>query len=156
MAHIHPTATVLELADRSKIKLDGVLDDLFVSIDSWECPTDFIVLQPKNYIGGDLLILGWPWLAISYSYIGCRSVDMYISHGHDRKKVTLYPPTRFIQEFRDTLWFDYDSSDEETRSLSLIHQYTESTMEGEIQDFLNKLNTMYNFESLHQIFSLCF
>lgn len=44
LVHIHPTPTVLELADRSKIKLQGVLYDVVVSLDSWEYPADFIVL----------------------------------------------------------------------------------------------------------------
>ena len=42
--HITPTAIVLELVDRSKIKPEGVLDDVIFSIDSWEYPTDFIIL----------------------------------------------------------------------------------------------------------------
>lgn len=69
---------------------------------------------------------------------------MYISHGDSRKKVTLYPPARSIQELRDTLWLDY-SRDEETQPVSLIHQNVESLQEGEIQDFLNNLDTMPNF-----------
>ena len=40
-------------------------------------------------------------------------LDMYISHGDSRKKVTLYLLARSIQELRDTLWLDYNS-DEET------------------------------------------
>lgn len=56
--HIHPTHTVLELADRSKIKPDGVLDDVVVSTDSWEYPANFIVLHPKNPVGGHPLIMG--------------------------------------------------------------------------------------------------
>lgn len=58
LGHIHPTPTVLELADRSKIKPDGVLDDVVVSIDLWEYLADFIVLQLKNLVGGHPLILG--------------------------------------------------------------------------------------------------
>lgn len=72
------------------------------------------------------------------------------------KKVTLYPPVRSIRELKDTLWLDYDSSDEETRSVSLIHHHTESIQEGELRDFLNNLDTMPNFYTLHQIFSLDF
>lgn len=96
LVHIHPTPTVLELTDRSKIKSEGVLDDVVVSLDSWEYPTDLIVLQPKNPVGGHPLILGRPWLATVNAYIGCRSGDMYISHGDSMKKVTLYPPPRSI------------------------------------------------------------
>lgn len=69
--HIRPTPTVLELEDISKIKLDGVLNDVVVSMDSWEYPADFILLQPKNPVGGHPLTLGRPWLAIADAYIVC-------------------------------------------------------------------------------------
>ena len=48
LSHLRPTPTVLELVDRSKIKPEGVLDDVIISLDSWEYPVDFILLQPKN------------------------------------------------------------------------------------------------------------
>ena len=38
----------------------------------------------------------------------------------------------------------------------MIHHNVESSQEGEIQDFLNNLGTMPNFESLSKIFSLDF
>ena len=44
LVHILPTATVLELVDISKIKPEGVLDDVVVSPDSWKYPADFIVI----------------------------------------------------------------------------------------------------------------
>lgn len=81
---------------------------------------------------------------------------MYISHGDSRKKFTLYPPARYIHEFKDTFWLDYDSSDQETQPISLIHHHTQSTREGELQDFLNNLDTMPNFDMFCQIFSLDF
>ena len=89
--HLHPTPTVLEISDISKIKPEGVLDDVIISLDSWEYPVDFIVLRLKNPVGGNPLILGRPWLATADAYIGCHSDDTYISHGDSRKKVTLYP-----------------------------------------------------------------
>lgn len=58
LSHIHPKPTMLELADRSNIKHDGVLKNVVVSIDSWEYPMDVIVLQPKSHVGGHPLILG--------------------------------------------------------------------------------------------------
>jgi len=106
-------------------------------------------------VRGRPLILVKPWLATTDAYIGCRSSDMYISHKYSRKKVTLFPPTRSIQDLLDTLWLDY-SSDEETQPISLIHHNVEFSQEGEIQDFLNNLDTMPNFESLSQTFSLDF
>ena len=42
--NIRPTPTILELADRSKVKHEGVVDDVIASIDSWEYPVYFIIL----------------------------------------------------------------------------------------------------------------
>lgn len=81
---------------------------------------------------------------------------MYISHGDSRKSVTLYPHARSIQEIKDTLWLDYDSSDEETQPISSIQHQTESAQDGELRDFLNNLNIMHNFDTLHHIFILDF
>ena len=58
LSHLRPTLTVLEIEDRSKINPEEVLDDVIISLDSWEYPADFIVIQPKNPIGGHPLILG--------------------------------------------------------------------------------------------------
>jgi hypothetical protein len=52
------TPTVLQLTDRSTIKPEGILEDVVISVDSWEYPTDFMVLQPKTSLGGYPLILG--------------------------------------------------------------------------------------------------
>ena len=60
LTNITPTPTVSELADRSTIKPEEILDDLVISVDSWEYPTDFLVLQPKSQLGGHPLILGSP------------------------------------------------------------------------------------------------
>ena len=52
LKNIRPTTTVLELADRYKITPKGILEDIIVSLDSWEYPVDFIVLQPSSNLGG--------------------------------------------------------------------------------------------------------
>ena len=83
------TPTLLQLADRSIIKPDGVLEDISVSLDSWEYPVDFMILTPKSNLGGHLLILGRPWLATADAFISCRSGDMYISDGNSTKKFNL-------------------------------------------------------------------
>ena len=43
---------MLELVDRFKIKLEGVLDDVVIFIDSWEYPADFIVLLTSGGVEG--------------------------------------------------------------------------------------------------------
>lgn len=51
---------VLELEDRSRIKLEGVLEDIIIKIDFWRYPTKFLILQKKSNLGGHPLILGRP------------------------------------------------------------------------------------------------
>ena len=75
------TPTILDMVDRSTIKPEGVVDDVVVSVDSWEYPVDFVVLQPKSQLGGHSLILGRPWMATADAYISCGSGSMTISNG---------------------------------------------------------------------------
>jgi hypothetical protein len=112
--NIRPTPTMLELADRSKIKPEGVLDDQIVSIESWEYPIDFFILQPKSASGGHPIDLGRPWLATVNAFIGCRSGTMYISRGESVKQIKLYPPSQPKTETQNILWYDNEASDVET------------------------------------------
>jgi hypothetical protein len=82
---------MLEFADRSKIKLEGVLDDETISIESWEYPVEFYILQPRSASGGHPIVLGRPWLATADAFIGRRSGTMYISRGELIKQIKLYP-----------------------------------------------------------------
>ena len=41
---LRKTTIVLQLADRSTVTHEGIVEDVMVSIDSWEYPTDFLVL----------------------------------------------------------------------------------------------------------------
>ena len=41
---LRKTTTILQLADHSIVTLEGIGEDVMVSIDSWEYPTDFLVL----------------------------------------------------------------------------------------------------------------
>lgn len=81
----------MHLADRSVMKNNSVLKDVFLSLDSWEYVIDFMILTPKNNIGGHSLILGRPLLATIDAFIGYRSGDMLISDANSTKKFTLYP-----------------------------------------------------------------
>ena len=47
---LRPTPTVLELANKSTVKPVGVLDDIIVTVASWEYPMEFFVLQDKDPI----------------------------------------------------------------------------------------------------------
>ena len=91
---VEPTSTLLELADRSIVRLEGTLYDVMVSVDSWEYPTDFLIINPKTRLDGHPLILGRPWLATVDAYIGCRQGNMTITRGPDIKNLVLYPPAQ--------------------------------------------------------------
>ena len=58
LPNLQYTPTLFQLADRSVIKLEGVLEDVFVSLYSWEYHVDFMILTPKNNVGGHPLIPG--------------------------------------------------------------------------------------------------
>ena len=96
--NIRPTPTILELVDRSKVKPEGVVDDVIVSIDSWEYPVNLIILQPKSNLGGHPLILGRLWLTTVDAFIGCRVGPMIISKENEGKQISLYPPAKSITE----------------------------------------------------------
>ena len=104
--NLRPTPTMLELADRSRIKPEGVLDDEIVSLDSWEYPVDLFLLQPKSTSRGHPIVLGRPWLARTHAFIGCRLGEMYLPEGNSFKQVSLYPPTKAITKLQDETWFE--------------------------------------------------
>jgi hypothetical protein len=103
---VQPTPTFLELVDHSTIRPVGIIDYLVISVDSWEYPADFIVLQPKTHLGGHPLILGRPWLATADDFIGCRSSSMTIYDGYDTKNLTLYPHATPSAKPKKYLWMD--------------------------------------------------
>jgi hypothetical protein len=101
--NLRQTPTVLELADRSTIRLEEILEDIEISVDSWEYPTDFLVLQKKSRLKGHPLILGWPWLATIDVYIRCGIGNMTISHGDSTKNMVLYQPTKHSMTYENSL-----------------------------------------------------
>lgn len=113
LSNLQYTPTLLQLEDRYVIKPDGVLEVVPVSLDSCEYLVDFMILTPKNNLGGGKhpLILGRPCLAITYAFISCRSDDMFISYGSSTKKFTLYPLAKTTIEVESEVWVDDDSED---------------------------------------------
>ena len=54
------TSTVLQLVDSSTITPSGLIEDVIVTLDSWEYPVNFLILSPKVKLAGYLVILGTP------------------------------------------------------------------------------------------------
>jgi hypothetical protein len=90
--HLRPTRTLLELADKSFITPTGILDDITVTLASWEYLVDFLVIQPKSPKPGHPVVLGQPWLATADAFISYRSGEMTVSNGTQSKKLILFPP----------------------------------------------------------------
>ena len=84
------------------------MDDLIISVNSWEYPADFLVLQPKSQLGGHPLILGRPWLATADACISCwsRSGSLTISDGTKIKNLAIYPLARLSLEAETPLWME--------------------------------------------------
>jgi hypothetical protein len=56
--HLRPIQTLLELADKSVITPAGSLDDITVTLASWEYPVDFLVIHPKSSKPGHPVVPG--------------------------------------------------------------------------------------------------
>ena len=66
------------------------------------------MLQEKSHIGGNLIILGRPWLAIADAYISCHLGSMTVSDGTETKSLTLYPKYQPILEAKTPLWVELE------------------------------------------------
>lgn len=141
LTNLQHTTIVLELADRSKVIPEGILEDIIVSLDSWEYPVDFLVLQPKSNLGGHPIILGRPWLATVDAFIGCRSGNMIISRGTERKQLTLYPSAQ-SPAVTHNLWLDDKFNDKEEVqfifSIDQIYDFQEQDNNDLVELFLSQ------------------
>ncbi len=122
LSHLHiiglrETPTILELANSSTIKLDGMIEDVIVTLFSWEYPIDFVVLSPKASMGGYPLILGRPWLSTENAYIACQSGKMTISNGVHTKNLTLYSPAQPLLLDDQVVWPNLGDDDLEANSI---------------------------------------
>ena len=138
LSNLRPTQTILELEDRSKLKPEGIIDDVMVSLVSWEYPTDFMVIQPK-FMEGHPMILGRPWLATTDAYISCRKGEMIISNGPTTKKITLHSPAQ-LASIND-LWVEdpYENNAIEQPSVNVeqTRKLQEQTGENILDQFLS-------------------
>ena len=91
---------------------EGIVEDVLVSVDSWEYPANFLVLQPKAKLTGYPLILGRLWLVIADAYISCRAGSMTIKNGPISKQLVLYPHAQPLLEHDLPLWLEEEEEDE--------------------------------------------
>lgn len=96
-----------------------MVEDVIVTLNSWEYPIEFFVLSLETNMGGYPLILGRPWLATADAYISCRFGKMTISNGMHIKNLTLYSPAQPLLQDDQVIWLDL--GDDESKFNS-IHQ----------------------------------
>ena len=128
---LRKTTTVLQLADRSTVTPEGIVEDVMVSIDSWEYPADFLVLQPKAKLTGYPLILGKPWLATS------RCLHQLQSWEHDHQEWAYVQAVNPIPSCSTLLEHDLPFGWRRRKKMKFIlHQLyaLETTMGGRQQD----------------------
>jgi hypothetical protein len=138
---LRPTPTILELADKTRVIPEGILDDIIVTLASWEYPIDFLVIHSKYPTKGHSVILGRPWLATANAFIGCREGEMTMSNGLSIQKLTIYPPAQPIME---NLWWlecPYENEDWEEPVLPSDHSWAlqEHTTENVLNQFISTI-----------------
>lgn len=109
---LRKTLTFLQLADHSTVTHEGIVEDVLVSVDSWEHLTNFLVLQPKEKLTRYPLIFGRPRLATVDAYISFQARKMTIKNGPMSKKLVLYPPTHPLPEHDLPFWLEEGDEDE--------------------------------------------
>jgi hypothetical protein len=133
-----PTPTILELADKTRVIPEGILDDIMVTLASWEYPVDFLVIHSKDPAKGHPVILGRPWLATTNAFIGCREGEMTISNGLSIQKLTIYPPAQPIMENIWWLECPYENEDWEEPVFPSDHAWAlqEHTTKNVLNQFI--------------------
>lgn len=91
---------------------EGIVEDVMVSIDSWEYPTDLLVLQPKPKLTRYPLIVGRPWLPTVDAYISYQVGNTTIKNKNISKQLILYPPAQPLLKHDWPLWLDEEDEDE--------------------------------------------
>jgi hypothetical protein len=110
--HLIPNQTMIELADNAVISPAGCLDDVKVTLDSWEYLVDFLVIYSKSSSKpGHPVVLGHPWLATAYAFINFRSGEMSISNDTHSQKLVLFPPVQPAQEI--PIWLENPYGEED-------------------------------------------
>ena len=107
---LRPTPSIFELVDSTTVNFVGVLDDIIVSLASWEYSMEFMVIESKDPSKGHPIIFGRPWLATANSFMGCRDGEMTISNGLSTQRLILYPSTK--QKIENSWWLNCSFGDE--------------------------------------------
>ena len=93
LGELKPTNITLSLADRSVEIPKGIVEDVFVKVDKFYYPVNFIVLDTEPVAWGTNqvpIILGRPFLATSNAIINCRNGVMQLTFGNMTLELNIF------------------------------------------------------------------
>nr|GEX23089.1 hypothetical protein [Tanacetum cinerariifolium] len=115
---LYDTKMVLVLADRTISKPTGVTDNVFVKVDKFYFPPDFVVL---NFVADPLvsLILGRPFLSTAHAIINVHEREIIIRH--DQQSLTIQcgdiPSIKKIEQINKIDFIDAGGIDFESEEI---------------------------------------
>jgi hypothetical protein len=93
LGKLKPANIVLQLADRSIKKPQGIVEDVIIKVDKFYLPIDFIVLDTELFPNLDKqipVIFEKLFLATTNAYINCRTRVMEISFGDMKIRLNIF------------------------------------------------------------------
>ena len=93
LRELKPTNITLSLADRPVKIPKGIVEDVFVKVDKFYYPVDFLVLDTEQVAEGTNqvpIILGRPFLATSNAIINCRNGVMQLTFGNMTLELNIF------------------------------------------------------------------
>ena len=82
LGELTPTTIILQMADRSMAKVEGVLEDVLVKVGKFIFPVDFMVMKMEedNQVP---LLLGRPFLATGAALIDVKKGELILRVGNE-------------------------------------------------------------------------
>ena len=93
LGELKPTNITLSLADRSVTIPKGIVEDVFVKVEKFYYPVDFVVLDTEPISSGAnhvLIILGRPFLATANAIINYRNGVMQLTFGNMTLELNIF------------------------------------------------------------------
>nr|XP_009624320.1 uncharacterized protein LOC104115401 [Nicotiana tomentosiformis] len=97
---LRPTTITLQLADRSLVRQEGIIEDVLVRVGKFILPADFIVL---DYEADEevSIILGRPFLAIGGVIIDVREEKLKMRVDNEEITFNVYKPLKLLKHYED-------------------------------------------------------
>ncbi|KAI3492941.1 hypothetical protein L1887_42436 [Cichorium endivia] len=87
---IEPAKVVLQLADQSTKVFRGKLTNVIIKVGDFFYPVDFLVMEYESLDDAPALILGRPFLATAGAVIDCKTGDVDISFGTNKRRLNVF------------------------------------------------------------------